>query len=234
MLKKLRNTSIVKGFIKAYNIDILPSKVGFYYRSIYNRIFRVIGGLSTLIVISKTLFSFYFLDELIMFLSLVFLLQLLIINIIRFFYGFYLFKYKKEIFEVRNSPLDQAATKWAKLFLCVKYGICAPAAGIATISSVGLAADQIHVYAGGDPYFGPLAGSIWKETYKNLFGEYPKSDLKTLSPGQQISNVNYITDFSQEEINIFSKAKPEERAEFISRVNKSFQIEKDKWFKDKK
>jgi hypothetical protein len=102
MLIKVRNSSFVKGFIKAYNIDILPRKISFYYRSIYNRIFRVIGGISTAIMLNKIQFSFYFLDLLIMFLSLVFLIQLLIINIIRFFYGLYLFIYKKEIFEVRN------------------------------------------------------------------------------------------------------------------------------------
>jgi hypothetical protein len=102
MLSKIRNSSLVKGFLKAYSIDILPSKVAYYYRSIYNRIFRVIGGISTAITLSKIQFSFYFLDELIMFLSIVFLLQLLLINIIRFFYGLYLFKYKKDIFEVRN------------------------------------------------------------------------------------------------------------------------------------
>ena len=111
MLNKIRNSSFVKGLIKAYSIDMLPIKVGYYYRSIYNRIFRVIGGISTAITLSKMQFSFYFLDELIMLLSLVFLIQLVVINIIRFFYGLYLFKYKKEIFEVRNSPLDQAATK---------------------------------------------------------------------------------------------------------------------------
>ena len=85
-----------KGLIIAYNIDILPNKVSYYYRNIYNRIFRVIGVLSTDITLSKIQFSLYFLDELLMFLYLIFLIQLLIINIIRFFfYGLYLFKYKK-------------------------------------------------------------------------------------------------------------------------------------------
>ena len=39
MLNKIRNSSFVKGLIKAYSIDMLPIKVGYYYRSIYNRIF---------------------------------------------------------------------------------------------------------------------------------------------------------------------------------------------------
>ena len=49
-----------KGLIIAYNIDILPNKVSYYYRNIYNRIFRVIGVLSTDITLSKIQFSLYF------------------------------------------------------------------------------------------------------------------------------------------------------------------------------
>ena len=168
-----------------------------------------------------------------MFLSAVFLLQLLIINFIRFFYGVYLFKYKKEIFEVRNSPLDQAATKWAKLLMCVKFGICAPVADGATISTIGLAADQKHVYAGADPYFGPLAGSIWRETYKNIYGEYPKNQLKIVTSQDVIKAPKFLTEFTQEEIKIFNSAKPEEQAEFQDRVKKTFEIEKSKFFKNK-
>jgi hypothetical protein len=60
MVKKIKNSSFVKGFIKAYNIDILPSKVAYYYRSIYNRIFRVIGGISSAITITNIKFSFFY------------------------------------------------------------------------------------------------------------------------------------------------------------------------------
>ena len=90
-INKFKNTSFVKGFVKAYQVDLLPSKVSYFYRSYLNRIFRVIGGIATLLTLNQIHFNLYFIDNFIMFTSLVFLIQLLIINIIRFFLWFIYF-----------------------------------------------------------------------------------------------------------------------------------------------
>ena len=46
--------------------------------------------------------------------------------------------------------------------MCVKYGVCAPIAGLTTTGSLDLAADQVHVYAGGDPVFLPALKKIFR------------------------------------------------------------------------
>lgn len=52
------------------------------------------------------------------FIFVLFLLQVLIINVIRIIYGIYLFIYKREVFQVKNSPINVLATKWSMITVC--------------------------------------------------------------------------------------------------------------------
>ena len=99
IVTKLKKTSFAQGVIKGFNVDLLPNSVKFYYHSSGNRIFRVTGGLFTIAIVSKLHlhFDFLYINYIMMFISLLFLVQLLIINIIRIIYGIYIFLYKKEV-----------------------------------------------------------------------------------------------------------------------------------------
>ena len=102
-LKTFKETSFFKGIAKGWSIDLLPPKIALLYRGFYNRIFRVVGGIFTLLTLYQFKFGIVYIDYFILYFSLVFLLQLIIIYLIRLVYGLYLILFKPEIFEVRNS-----------------------------------------------------------------------------------------------------------------------------------
>jgi len=104
---KWGKNSIYLGFIRAYSIPTLPTKVELIYSHIFVKILRFIGGLSCLLVLTKThLMLPDFLHFLLSVLASIQMTQIIIILIIKFFYGLYTIIYKKEKFEIRNSPLN--------------------------------------------------------------------------------------------------------------------------------
>lgn len=93
------------GFIRAYSIPTLPTKVELIYSHIFVRILRFLGGLSCLLVLTKThLILPAFLHLLLSILASIQITQIILIFIIKFCFGIYTLIYKKEKFEVRNSP----------------------------------------------------------------------------------------------------------------------------------
>jgi hypothetical protein len=104
-LLKWGKNSIYLGFIRAYSIPTLPAKVELIYSHIFVRILRFIGGLSCLLVLTKThLMLPGFLHLFLSILASIQITQIIIILIIKLFYGLYTIIYKKEKFEIRNSP----------------------------------------------------------------------------------------------------------------------------------
>ena len=103
-MKNLFNRALI-GLKQGWAVNTLPPHILLLQKNVYIRIFRIIGGLSLLLVLSYKilLFNIYF---------------IIIIYIFTFFYGLYNFyltfqrfkhmykviKNKKEL-EVRNSPL---------------------------------------------------------------------------------------------------------------------------------
>ena len=91
MRKFINNYSmhnLLLGFKKAYSISFLPPKVEYINNLLLVRIFRVIGGISILIVLYE--YTHYFIYPLNIFIYIFGTLQFLqmtIINIIKFFYG---------------------------------------------------------------------------------------------------------------------------------------------------
>ncbi|RKP12384.1 hypothetical protein BJ684DRAFT_6803, partial [Piptocephalis cylindrospora] len=118
------------------------------------RIFRVLGGICVLLILTKKVYSF---NEIILY----------IVILISLFYSIFLFyitynrikhiysTLKKNDLEVRNSPLDKFATLASKLIFCAK-GACDTIAPIGV--SLGLLAgfDTILEHKGKDPIFLPF------------------------------------------------------------------------------
>ena len=46
-------TNLKKGFLKAYHLPILPDNINNLYQNIFVRIFRVIGGICVVVVLTK-------------------------------------------------------------------------------------------------------------------------------------------------------------------------------------
>lgn len=185
----LKDTSFYKGVKKGYSIELLPGFIKKYYHNRFNKLFRIVGGIFTILVVSNMhlYLNFFFIDYMIMFISVLFLLQVLILNVIRMIYGIYLFIYKREVFQVKNSPVNVLATKWSMITICFKYGVCAPLAFLGTITTLGVVGDTIHVAAGGNPVFVPWVASNWKEVYKQILGVYPST---VFSVEVENSNIN--------------------------------------------
>lgn len=106
-LGKWSKNSIYLGVMRAYSIPTLPAKVERYYNNIFVRIFRFNGGLSFLMVVTNT--NFYLqlpkiLQLLCAIVASIHVTQVFIIFMIKTFYCFYTLLYKREKFEVRNSP----------------------------------------------------------------------------------------------------------------------------------
>lgn len=92
--------------MKGYNISTLPVKIEKFYNHIFIRILRVIGGISFILVVSKIYLNFPENSHLfLIIIACIQITQIILIFLIKIFYGLYTLIYKKEKFEVRNSPL---------------------------------------------------------------------------------------------------------------------------------
>nr|WVH38269.1 hypothetical protein [Trametes maxima] len=107
---------------KANSISLLPRKVEVYYNYLYMRIFRVLGGICLVLVLTGK-FSLFG-EEIHIFIFILALIQsflIIIINLIKFFYGLYVIIKKPNIFEVRNSPFNYLSTHLTRLVYTVTY-----------------------------------------------------------------------------------------------------------------
>lgn len=151
-------TSIKKGIFKGFSIPLLPDSINKVYNLPLIRILRVIGGFSAVLVLTK---NYTYLPDvlhwIVLILGLIQLIQMVIISIIKVFFGIRkLIKNPKE-FEVRNSPLNRYATQLANLAFCWKVGCTAVGGGVGVIGG-GVAFDQL-LEAGGQPkIFLPFMG----------------------------------------------------------------------------
>ena len=102
---KYGKNSFYLGLMRAYSIPTLPVKVEKYYNHIFVRIFRVLGGISVLMVLSNfyldlpNVFTF-----LCVFVACIHITLVFIIFIIKTFYSLYILIFRREKFEIRNSP----------------------------------------------------------------------------------------------------------------------------------
>ena len=166
-------------------LSLLPPSVDKFHNYPVIRLFRILGGISILLVLSgsaivKNSYLFYFVFAL-AFLQFIYIIS---ISVIKFCYYIYLLKNKK--LQVRNSPLDKIATFGLNLVACVKgrcqYGLSAGAA-----LGLGLGIDELLVVHGREPIFKDTLGKHLDNTLNNLGFKNPnkditeyKTDMKTL------------------------------------------------------
>jgi hypothetical protein len=144
---KLHNYSFVKGIIKGISIPALalPEKIQTFYSHPFVRLFRVIGAISFLLVISKLYLKLP--DDLHFFLVVIASIQVtqvILIFLIKLFYTIYTLIFNKDKFEVRNSPLDRYASMIAKVLYCAKFGCITTGLGASLIAG-GVSYDTLLV-----------------------------------------------------------------------------------------
>ena len=153
MRKFINNYSmhnLLLGFKKAYNISFLHPKVEYYHNLLLVRIFRVIGGVCIMLILTgKYTLILEQLQILVFIFGFIHITTIIIIQIIKVVYGLYIYIKKPELFEVRNSPLNAYATRIAKLLACAKYNC----------QSVGLS-------------IGVLAGALSIDTFLESIGTH--------------------------------------------------------------
>lgn len=124
--------------MKGLSIPMLPVKVERLYNNIFVRIFRFIGGVAFLMVISNI---FLHLPELLQLffaiMASIHITQIMIMFIMKSSYGIYTLVFKKELFEVRNSPLNRFATTLGKVLYCVKVGALCAGVGVVIVDDAG-------------------------------------------------------------------------------------------------
>lgn len=223
--KKWGKNSVYLGIRKAYSIPTLPPKVETLYNHIFFRIFRVIGGTCFLLIVTK----FYLnLPEILQLFCTIIgsiqITQVIIIFLIKFCYGIYTLIYKKEIFEVRNSPLNRYATLLGKVIYCAKVGCTVSGAG-ASIIAGGVAYDTLLEQSGRNKIFLPFMA----QTYNSFFGEGPnnKLNINTLIDRNKITETE--TPIKQESVtemvDKYRKLTPAEKLDFMTELNSSYDAE---------
>ncbi len=147
--------SLKKGFIKGWNIQPLPLKLYNVYNHIFFRIFRVLGGISAVLVLSKNYLLLPFIFQyLVLALGLFQFIQMTIFFVLKSFYLIKKLIYNPEEFEVRNSPLDKYATLFAKLLSCWKSACTVGGSGTSFIGT-GVLIDSVLDSAGQEKLFEP-------------------------------------------------------------------------------
>ena len=99
--------NVLLAFKKAYSISLLPKRVEVLYSSLYMRIFRVLGGVCLVLVLTGKYSLFEEEVHILIFIpALIQSFLIILMGIIKFFYGLYIIIKKPSVFEVRNSPLN--------------------------------------------------------------------------------------------------------------------------------
>jgi disulfide bond formation protein DsbB len=159
MLKKnitKKYSSIKRGIILGFQTPSLPDNVLKFTNLPIIRIFRVLGGISILLLLSNKLPTKGF--------SLVIIFIALLISILFLIYQLVLIYYriiqiikiwKSDKFDVRNSPLDILLKQSARLVLCIK-GTCEAGTPLATGMALGFGVDTILQASGRDGVFTPF------------------------------------------------------------------------------
>jgi hypothetical protein len=225
-LKKWGKNSVYLAFIRAYSIPTLPPKVELFYYNIFVSIFRFIAGISLLLIVTKIyLFLPGFLHLFLAILASIHITQIIIILIIKIFYGVYIIVFKKEIFEIRNSPLNRNESIFSLAWYCLIIG-CAVTVFGARLFAGGTASayDSVLEISSRDPVIWPFM----VKTYNNVFGEGPYKKINGFiekfvpSETENTENQKSVTEVMKKD----HKLSPEEKAECIKEIKEENDSEK--------
>lgn len=152
------------GLKRAWQIPLLPPRILDFYNHPFIRIFRVIGGFSTMSFFLrdkpyfKEIFEYHiYLKYIILFIALSHMILIVFITGYKVFHGFKTLKRNGPEFEIRNSPLNQSAQLAARLLYCWKFGCSVAANGVGLVGTSVLI-DGILEAGGQEKVFTPLMG----------------------------------------------------------------------------
>lgn len=196
-MKKSISSRIWTGIKLGWNTPILPEKVLNLHSHPFVRVFRVIGGISIITVLSnKHLLLFLPFKYIVLFLALLHFIYIFCINVIKLWYGFKVLKSDK--LNVRNSPLDHLASATSKLLFCWKFGCQAGSAGLGLVGT-SFMIDSI-LEAGNHPkVFTPLIGKSVKfavggTSADNILSEMNKNLKQMESTKERIDEIKNLFD----------------------------------------
>ena len=193
------------GIIKVYKTPTLPSHILNFNNNTFVRLFRFLGGVSLLLILSKRIFQYH---EYIIYI-------VIFINIIFLIYQFVLIFYrintiikilKSDKLDIRNSPLNRFATVFTQGLLCLK-GVCEGGIFTGTVLGTGIAYDWALESANKEKVFAPLVGGFLEK----LSG----TQSLTEEQEQQLKELNFI------------KKNTEEKLEYLRKLNNLAQSNKE-------
>jgi len=158
----------------SFKLPSLPQTVAKFHNYPLVRIFRVLGGVSILLVLSKSEFSNKYLFYIVFPLAFLQFIYIIIINLTKFCYIIYLWINKK--LEVRNSPLNILASFSVTIISCVK-GTCVLGLSGGTALGMGLGIDELLVNYGREPVFRDTLGKGLDKALNGLGFKNPNKDI---------------------------------------------------------
>src|SRR5260370_16237283 len=127
------------GIIKVYNTPTLPDHVIKFNNRIYVRVFRVIGGISLLSILSRIIFNYNrYIVYIVIFIIILFSFYHLTLMIYRIIHIYKLLRSDK--LDIRNSPINPFPTLFTICLLCIK-GVCENGIYLSTLLGTGIAFD---------------------------------------------------------------------------------------------
>lgn len=153
---KTRFQHFVDGLKIGWNKPMLPPKIDALKNYPIVIIFRVVGGLSVLTVLfKKHLLLLLPLQYLILFLAITHITYIVVISLIKIFYG--ISRFWSDELNVRNSPLNSFATLATKFLYCWKVGCQLGSSGIGLIGA-SVIADNVLEGGGNEQNFYTFIG----------------------------------------------------------------------------
>ena len=147
---------LIIGLKVGWSASVLPDRVINIHNHPFVRIFRVIGGLSILAVLSDKYLLFVFpFNIFVLFIALLHFIYITVISIVKLFYGIGVLRSDK--LNVKNSPFDHFATTAGKLLYCWKMGCQVGSAGLGLVGT-SFMIDSILEAGNQEKVFTPLIG----------------------------------------------------------------------------
>ena len=226
----------ITGLKVGWNAPMLPEKVANLHNHPFIRIFRVLGGISIVTVLSKKhLLLFLPFKFIILILALAHFIYITYISIIKLWYGFKVLKSDK--LNVKNSPFDHFASVTGKLLYCWKFGCQAGSAGLGLVGT-SFMIDSMLEAGNHEKVFTPLIGKgvkfiVGGKPADNIFSDVNKN-LKQIEDSKRrleeirnlLNKTNDITDssdFSKKDIDsiksVMDEIKDMEKSKLQSYTN---------------
>lgn len=154
--KKSLYQRFITGLKTGWNAPVLPDKVLYIHNHPFVRVFRVIGGLSIVTVLSnKYLLLIFPFNIVVLLLALFHFIYITVISVIKLYHGISVLR--SDRLNVKNSPLDQFATLTGRLLYCWKFGCQAGSAGLGLVGT-SFMIDSILEAGNQEKVFTPLIG----------------------------------------------------------------------------